>query len=48
MRSVLALLRASWLSATSYRLRILMSFSGLIFTVVPLFFVARALDPMVA
>lgn len=48
MRSVLALLRASWLSATSYRLRIVISFFGLIFTVVPLFFVARALDPMVA
>ncbi len=47
MRSVLALLRASWLTATSYRLRILISFFGLILGVVPLYFVADALDPMV-
>lgn len=47
MRSVLALLRASWLSSTSYRLRIVVSFLGLIFGVVPLFFVADALNPLV-
>ncbi len=48
MRSVLALLRASWLTSTSYRLQIVISFFGLILTVVPLYFVADALDPMVA
>jgi len=47
MRSVWALIRSSWLSATSYRVRILLSFVGLVFSVVPLYFVASALDPVV-
>lgn len=48
MRSVLALLRASWLTSTSYRVQILISFFGLILTVVPLYFVADALQPIAA
>ena len=46
MRSAWALMRASWLSATSYRLRIVLSFVGLVFSVVPMYFVASAIDPL--
>lgn len=46
MRSVLALMRAAWLSATSYRLAMVFSFTGLIASVVPLYFVAHAVQPL--
>lgn len=48
MHSVLALVRAAFLSATSYRLATVISFAGLIVSVVPLWFVANALQPVVA
>ena len=48
MRSLLALLRASLLTASSYRLATVLSFVGLIASVVPLYFVAGALQPVVA
>ena len=44
MRVVLAMLRATWRAATSYRLATVFSLAGLAFTVVPLYFVAGALQ----
>lgn len=48
MRSVLALVRAGWQTAASYRLRLVLSILALTFTVVPVYFVANALQPMMA
>ena len=48
MRETLALMRASWLTATSYRLGMLMSIGGLIVTILPMYFVAGALQPVIA
>jgi len=47
VRKVLAFLRVSWLTATSYRLALAFSFGGLIVSFVPLYFVAGALQPVV-
>jgi ABC-2 type transport system permease protein len=46
MNSILAILRASWLSATSYRLATLISFVGLLASVVPVYFIANAVEPL--
>lgn len=46
MRSVFALMRAQWLAMTSYRLRVVMSFAALLLSVVPIYFVANALQPV--
>ncbi len=46
MRRVLALVRARWLVAMSYRLDTFFSFIGLIVAIVPLYFVSHALQPM--
>jgi ABC-2 type transport system permease protein len=48
MRTILALLRASWYTARSYRLALVMQLGGLLFTVVPLYFVTNALQPTMA
>lgn len=48
LRKVWALLRADALTATSYRLRMVLAFVGVGFSFVPLFFVAEALQPVVA
>ncbi len=48
MREVFALVRASFRTALSYRLSMVLSLGSLLFTVVPLFFVARALQPTMA
>lgn len=48
MRKILALIRASWLEALSYRLRMLFSILGLLAAVLPFFFAARALQPVMA
>lgn len=45
---ILALVRASALTALSYRLRIVFSFTGLIVSLIPLFLVAEALQPTVS
>lgn len=45
MRKIGALVRAAWLSASSYRLGIVLSITSLLFTVVPLYFVGGALQP---
>lgn len=46
MRAVLALLRATWLSATSYRVATALSFVSLLASVVPVYFIARAVEPL--
>ena len=48
MRAALAILRATWLSAASYRLGTIFSLTGLVIGVIPLFFIARALQPVMA
>jgi len=48
MDKVRALVRASWLEALSYRTRMLFSIIQLLVLVVPLYFVSRALQPMMA
>lgn len=46
MRSILALVRASWLEALSYRVQTVFTFVGLIVGIVPLYLVAQALQPV--
>ncbi len=48
MGESLALLRASWMTATSYRLAMILSVVGLAATIVPVYFVSSALQPMMA
>ncbi len=48
MSKVLALIAAQWRVMVSYRTQTLLSFAGLLFTVVPLYFVAGALQPVMA
>jgi len=48
MREILSLIKASFHTALSYRLSMVLSLGSLLFTVVPLFFVARALQPTMA
>ena len=48
MREAMALVRASWLTATSYRLNMVFSVLALLVTVVPFYFVAKALQPVMA
>ncbi|MBA3257948.1 MAG: ABC transporter permease [Gemmatimonadales bacterium] len=48
MTKVLALVRAGWLTASSYRLSLLLSVGSLLLMVVPLYFVAGALQPVMA
>jgi ABC-2 type transport system permease protein len=45
---VLALVRANWLTALSYRVETFFSFAGLFIGVIPLYFVSHALQPMMA
>ncbi len=48
MRKVLALVRANWLTRASYRIGMLMSFVGILFTIVPFYFIGNALQPVMA
>lgn len=48
MHKVWALIRSSWLAASSYKLGFLMSFGSLVLSVVPIFFVTRALQTTMA
>jgi ABC-2 type transport system permease protein len=47
MHSIWALMRAGYLTATSYRLATVLSLVGLVVSVVPLYFIAGALQPVV-
>lgn len=46
MREAFALLRADWVAALSYRVKMIISLVGLLATVVPVYFVAGALQPV--
>ncbi|HEX7941894.1 MAG TPA: ABC transporter permease [Gemmatimonadaceae bacterium] len=48
MREALALIRASWWTSLSYRLSMVLSLVSLLATVLPMYFVARALQPTMA
>lgn len=48
MRRILALARASWQTMLSYRLQMAFSVAGLVTTVVPLYFISGALQPVMA
>ena len=48
MRESLALIRAAWLHVLSYRLQMVFSVLGLIGSIVPLYFISRALQPLMA
>lgn len=47
MREMLALIRAQWMAALTYRVRLLLSLGGVVVGVVPVFFIAQALQPVV-
>jgi ABC-2 type transport system permease protein len=46
MRESIALIRSAWLTASSYRLGMLVSLLGLAFVLVPLYFISHALQPV--
>lgn len=48
MRESLGLLRAGWLTALSYRVNLIFSLVGLATAMIPLYFVAQALQPVAA
>jgi ABC-2 type transport system permease protein len=48
MFKVWALIRSSWLAASSYKLGFVMSFGALVLSVVPIFFITRALQSTMA
>lgn len=48
MKAAFALLRASWLAASSYKLGTGLSLLGVIAAVIPVYFVSRALQPVMA
>jgi len=48
MRETVALIKASWFTATSYRLNMVISLVGLLVSIVPLYFVTHALQPVMA
>ena len=48
MREIAALVRASWLTETSYRMNMVFSLASLVVMVVPLYLVANALQPTMA
>jgi ABC-2 type transport system permease protein len=48
MRAILAFMRASWLTASSYRVSMIMSLVTVVGSVIPVYFVARALQPMMS
>ena len=47
-RAIAALVRAGWLTAISYRVRFTFSLLSIVVTIVPLYFVSRALQPLMA
>ena len=48
MREILSLIKASFHTALSYRLSMVLSIGSLLFSVIPIFFVARALQDKMA
>jgi len=48
MHKVWALIRSNWLAASSYKLGFIFSFGSLILSVIPIFFITRALQTTMA
>lgn len=48
MRSALALIRASFLTAASYRLAMFVSVASLVFQIIPTYYIGKTLDPFMA
>lgn len=48
MREALALMRAGWLTVASYRLQMFVSVVALVLSIVPLYFISRAVQPIMA
>lgn len=48
MRAVVALGRAQWLTMASYRTQMLVSMGGMIISIIPLYFIADAVQPIMA
>ena len=48
MRESWALIRAAWLTAASYRMGMFISLFGLVFVLLPLYFISSALQPALA
>jgi ABC-2 type transport system permease protein len=48
MRAILAFMRASWLTASSYRVSMIFSLIAVVGSVIPVYFVAKALQPMMS
>ncbi len=48
MRAIVALVRAALLSAMSYRLRMVLSLASVLLTIIPVYFVSDALQPVLA
>jgi ABC-2 type transport system permease protein len=48
MRNILALLRAEWLARSSYRLSMLLSLAGMLVSMIPIYFIAGAIQPIAA
>jgi ABC-2 type transport system permease protein len=48
MREALALIRAAWLTTLSYRLQMFVQILGLVLSIIPLYFISRAVQPIMA
>lgn len=48
MREAMALIRARWLIVLSYRMQLIFSTLGLVVSIVPIYFISRAMQPMMA
>ena len=46
MREIIALVRASWQTERSYRFNMVLSFVSLVSMIIPLYFIANALNPV--
>jgi ABC-2 type transport system permease protein len=48
VRKILAFMRASWLNASSYRVSMILSLVGVLSSIVPVYFIAKALHPLMS
>jgi ABC-2 type transport system permease protein len=48
VRAIVALLTAGWRTTTSYRVRFIFSMASVLVTTIPVFFIARAIQPIMA
>jgi len=48
MRAILAFMRVSWLTASSYRVSMVLSLLTVVGSVIPVYFIAKALQPMMS